>query len=64
MSGEVPMSALEEAEFFFHCARCQYLLAEKERRFHVEPSAEVPPEDLAGTVWDPTLPALLRRQAG
>jgi hypothetical protein len=54
MSLEQPMDAAEEAAERLHQARIAYYRREL---------AEVPAEERAGTPWDPTLPAFLRRQA-
>jgi hypothetical protein len=56
MSSEVPMSALEEAEFNLHCTRLDYLLQERRKRQSF--SAEL--ERLAEQA---DRPMFLRRQA-
>jgi len=45
MSTEVPMSALEEAEFFAHIARVEGLRAERRRRIESSQAAAVVPPD-------------------
>ena len=56
MSHEVPMSALEEAEFHFHCTRLDYLLQERRRRLEHE-------ADVRAQAELERVPMFLRRQA-